>query len=137
MLPPAVRGAVLIVSRPTVKIIRQDDRAPPANASFEVWNPTTSNYEPMASLNHGLRRQTKLAEAVRMMWVQQDPAWSSLTDAPESVADDDSEWAEFRVSVWANRVYEIRNFDQQVWKKAMNKTLAIETICNEVGYVLP
>ena len=125
------------MSRPTLKIIRQDDRAPLANASFEVWNPITSNYEPIASLNHGLRRQTKLAEAVRMMWVQRDPALSSLNDAPESVADDNTEWAEFRVSVWAKRVYETRNFDQQVWKKAMNKTAAIETICNEVGYVPP
>ena len=122
------------MSRPTVKVIRQDDRAPPANASFEVWN---GSYESMASLNHGLRRQTKLAEAVRMMWVQRDPTLSSLNDAPESVADDHTEWAEFRVSVWAKRVYETRNFDLQVWKKAMNKTAAIETICNEVGYVPP
>ncbi len=120
-----------------MKIIRQDDRAPPANASFEVWNPIISNYEPMASLNHGLRRQTQLGEAVRMMWVQQDPARSSLTDAPDPADGEDTEWAEFRVSTQANRVYETRNFDQPGWKKAMNRTAAIETICNEVGYVPP
>ena len=70
------------------------------------------------------------------MWVQQNPARSSLTDVPDPSDDDDTEWAEFRVSAQANRVYETRNLDQTGWKKAMNRTAGtIETICNEVGYV--
>ena len=72
-----------------------------------------------------------------MMWVQQDPARSSIKDAPDPADDDDTEWAEIRVSVWANRVYETRNFDQPAWKKAMSRAAAIETTCNEVGYVPP
>ena len=125
------------MSRPSLRITRHDDRAPPGDFSFEVWNPISSSYESMASLNHGLRRQTQLAETVRMMWVQQDPARSSIKDAPDPADDDDTEWAEIRVSVWANRVYETRNFDQPAWKKAMSRAAAIETTCNEVGYVPP
>jgi hypothetical protein len=70
------------------------------------------------------------------MWVQKNQARSSLKDAPDPTEGDNTEWAEFRVSAQANRVYETRNFDQPGWKKAMNRTAAIETICNEVGYVL-
>jgi len=100
------------VSRSSLKITRHEDREPPQNVSFEVWNPITDSYEPMASLDDGLRRQSELAEKVRMMWVQQDPARSFLNDAPDPSDDDHTEWAEFRVSAQANRVYETRNFDQ-------------------------
>ena len=124
------------MSRPSLKITRHDDRKPPLDVAFEVWNPIVGSYEQMASLDHGLKRQSELAEKVRMMWVQQDPARLSLKDVPDPSDDDDTEWAEFRVSAQANRVYETRNFDQPGWKKAMNRTAAIETICNEVGYVL-
>jgi hypothetical protein len=129
------RRIVSTVSRPSLKITRHDDRTPPLDVSFEVWNPITGSYEPTASLDHGLKRQTELAEKVRMMWVQQDPARSSIKDAPDPSEDDDTEWAEFRVSAQANRVYETRNFDQRRWKQALNRTAAIETTCNEVGYV--
>jgi hypothetical protein len=124
------------VSRPSLKITRHDDRKPPLDVSFEVWNPISASYEPVASLDHGLRRQSELAEKVRVMWVQKNQAQSSLKDAPDPTEGDNTEWAEFRVSAQANRVYETRNFDQPGWKKAMNRTAAIETICNEVGYVL-
>ena len=134
-LPPAVRRTIQTVSRPSVKVPRHDDRAPPQDVPFEVWNPITGSYEPMASLDYGLRRQSELAEKVRMMWVQQDPARSTLTDPPDPADDDDTEWAEFRVSAQTRLVYETRNFDQPGWKKAMNRTGAIETTCNEVGYV--
>ena len=124
------------MSRPSLKITRHDDRKPPLDVSFEVWNPISASYEPVASLDHGLRRQSELAEKVRVMWVQKNQARSSLKDAPDPTEGDNTEWAEFRVSAQANRVYETRNFDQPGWKKAMNRTAAIETICNEVGYVL-
>jgi hypothetical protein len=42
------------VSRPSIKITRHDDRPPPLGVAFEVWNPITASYEPMASLNYGL-----------------------------------------------------------------------------------
>ena len=109
------------MSRPSLKITRHEDRPPPADVSFEVWNPITGSYEPMPSLDHGLRRQSELVEKVRVMWVQQNPARSSLKDAPDLADGDNTEWAEFRVSALANRVYETRNFDQPGWKKAMNR----------------
>lgn len=121
--------------RPSLRIMRYDQRPPPADVSLSVWNPITGSFEPMASLDHGLRRQSELADKVRMMWVQQDPARSSLRDAPDPSDDDDTEWAEFRVSAQANQMYETRNLDQPGLKKAMNRTAAIETTCNEVGYV--
>jgi hypothetical protein len=123
------------VSRPTLRITRHDDRDPPGDVSFEVWNPITIRYEPMASLDDGLNRVTELAEQVRVMLVQHDPAKASLKEVPDPARDDDSEWAEFRVSTQANRVYEIRTFDQRRWVRATSRTAAVETICNEVGYV--
>ena len=122
------------MSRPSLKITRHDDRPPPEDISFEVWNPITAAYEPVPSLDAGLFRLGELAEQVRLMWVQRDPAMASLKDAPDPVEDDDSEWAEFRVSAQTTRVYETRNFDQTEWKKAMSRSAAIDTTCNEVGY---
>ncbi len=128
-------STVPTVSRPSLKITRHDDREPPWEVSFEVWDPIAARYEPMASLDDGLSRVTELAERVRLMWVQHDPARAFLKDAPDPSADDECEWAELRVSAQKYRVYETRNFDQPGWKKAMGRTVAIETICNEVGYV--
>jgi hypothetical protein len=123
------------VSRPSMKITRHDDGDPSRHLSFEVWSPATNSYEPMASLGDGLDRVTVLAEQVPVMWVQQDPARSTLRDPPDPADDDDTEWAEFRVSFQANRVYDTHNFDQPFWKKAMSGNGAIETTCNELGYV--
>jgi hypothetical protein len=123
------------VSRPSLKISRNDEREPPGDVAFEVWNPFTASYEPMASLDGGLFRIGDLAEQVRQMWVRHDPALSSPKDAPDAAHDDGTEWAEFRVSAQARLVYETRNFDQPEWKKAVNRSAAVETICNEIGYV--
>lgn len=131
----SIRGTIPTMSRPSLKIARHDDRELPGDVSFEVWNPITSSYEPMASLDDGLNRVTELAEQVRVMWVQHDPARTSLKDAPDPDEDDDSEWGELRVNAWTNGLYETRNFDQHGWKKAANRSGAVETICNEVGYV--
>lgn len=125
------------MSRPSLKISRHDDREPPEDVSFEVWDPIAARYELVAALDDGLFRLDDLAEQIRLMWVQHDPARMSLKDAPDPAEGDDTEWAELRVSAQASRVYETRNFDQHGWKKSMSRTVAIETICNEVGYVPP
>lgn len=122
------------MSRPTLKIIRHDDRAPPGNITFRVWNPITGCYEAMPTLGVGLSRLDELVERVRMMWKQHDPARASLKDAPEPTNDDDPEWAELRVSR-GKRVYGTRNFDQWEWRQARGRAAAVQTICNEVGYV--
>jgi hypothetical protein len=124
------------VSRPTLKIIRHGDREPPGNIPFEVWNLIKANYDPTAPLDAGLNRVTELAEQVRVMWVQHDPTRTSLKDAPDP-AEDDTEWAELRVNAQAIRVYETRSFDQHEWTWAMSRAAAVETICDEVGYVPP
>ncbi len=100
-----------------------------------MWDAIAARYEPMAALDDGLFRLDDLAERVRLMRVQHDPARTSLKDAPDPANDDDSEWAELRVSSQAKGAYEARNFDQKGWKKAMSRSVAVETICNEVGYV--
>jgi hypothetical protein len=112
---------------------------PPITRALE---PTTGekdrlNREPTAALGDGLDRVTDIAEQVRVMWVQQDPARSSLNNPPDPADGDVTEWAEFRVNFQANRVYETCNIDQPGSKKAMNRTSAIATTCNEVGYVPP
>jgi hypothetical protein len=137
MLPSPNRRANPTMSRPSLKIARHDDQESPWLVSFEVWNPIGGSYESMASLGDGLDRVTALAEQVRVMWVQQDPARSSLVDSPDPADNDNTEWAEFRVSFQATTVFETRNFDQPGWKKAMSRSAAIETTCNEIGYVPP
>jgi hypothetical protein len=124
------------VSRPSLKITRHDDRNPPGDVGFEVWNPIIVSYEPMVSLDAALNRVTELAEQVRVMWVQHDPARTSLKDVPDH-DEDDTEWAELRVGAQAIRMYETRSFDQPGWEKAMSRSAAVETICNEIGYVPP
>lgn len=136
LLPPEGR-TVRTVSRPTLKITRHDDRDPPGNVSFDVWNPIAGAYEPAATLDAGLFRLDMLAEQVRLMVVQHDPARTSLKDAPDPDEDDDSEWAELRASSQAIRVYETRTFYRHGWTTAMSRTVAIETICDEVGYIPP
>jgi hypothetical protein len=123
------------VSRPPLKITRHDDQQPSGDVSFEVWNPITATYEPMPALDDGMFRLAELAEQVRVMWVQHDPARTSLKNAPDPAENDDSEWAELRVGAPANRVYETRNFDQHHWTRATSRTAAVETIRHEIGYV--
>jgi hypothetical protein len=82
-----------------------------------------------------LFRLNEFVEQVRVMWVQRDPARAALNEAPNPAEGDDGEWAELRVNAQANRIYETRNFDQRRWTRATSRTAAIETICNEVGYV--
>jgi hypothetical protein len=59
---------------------------------------------------------------------------SNFATEPPSEGDV-GEWAELRVNAQSIRVYETRTFDQTGWKKAMSQTTAVETICNEVGYI--
>jgi hypothetical protein len=91
----------------------------------------------VAALDDGMFRTDELAEQVRLMWVQHDPARTSLKDAPDPAEDDDTEWAELRASSQAIRVYETRTFYRHGWTTAMSRTVAIETICEEVGYIPP
>jgi hypothetical protein len=125
------------MSRPSLRITRHDDQDPPEQIVFEVWNPLAGVYEPMDTLDTGFFRLAELVELVRVMWVQHDPRRESLNEAPDPAENDDSEWAELRVSAQANRMYVTRNFDQPEWKKATNRAAAIQTTCDEIGYAPP
>lgn len=125
------------MSRPSLKIIRYQDRMPAERFTFEVWNPITGAYESMGSIAGALSRLIELAEQVRVMWVQQDQARLSLKDVPAAREDDNAEWAELRVSARAKWMYWTRNFDLRAWTQARGRNAAIQTICNEVGYVPP
>ena len=57
----------------------------------------------MVSSDDGLNRVTEVAKHVRGMRVQHDPARNSLKYAPDPDDDDDSEWAELRVSASVER----------------------------------
>ena len=125
------------MGRPSLRIARHDDQDPPEQIVFEVWNPLGGVYEPMHTLDTGLFRLAEFAERVRVMWMQHDPRRESLNEAPDPAGNDDSEWTELRVSAQANRVKEMRNFDQPAWKKAASRADAIRTTCDEIGYIPP
>jgi hypothetical protein len=123
--PPPKRKAAPSISRPLLRITCFDDRDPPGQIVFEVWNPLAGVYEPMDTLDTGLLRLAELAEQVRVMWVQHNPRRESRNEGPDPAEHDDSEWAELRVSAQANLVHEARNFDQPNWKKAASRADAI------------
>ena len=123
------------MSRPALRITRQDAADGSARFAFEVWDPFAAVYTAQQSLDAALARVDALLERVRDMWMRADPAQTTLQDVPDPTASDDVEWAEFRASAQANRVHETRNFDQPQWRKATGgRQAAVETTCNEVGY---
>ena len=125
------------MSRPSLRITRHDDKDPPEQIVFEVCNPLASVYEPMDTLDTGLFRLAKLVEQARVMWVQHDPRRESLNEVPHPAENDDSEWAELRVSAQASRVHEMRNFDQPDWKKTASRADAMRTNGDEIDYIPP
>jgi hypothetical protein len=125
------------MSRPSLRITRHDDQDPPEQIVFEVRNPLAGVYEPMDTLDNGLFRLAELVEQARVTWVQHDPRRESLTEAPDPVENDDSEWAGLRVSAQANRVYKMPNLDQPNWKKAASRADTIWTTRDKIGYIPP
>jgi len=123
------------MSRPALRITRQDEADGTAQFAFEVWDPFAALYTAQQGLDAALARVDALLERVRELWVRADPAQTVLQDVPDPSQADDVEWAEFRASAQANRVHETRNFDQPQWRKASGgRTAAVEITCNEVGY---
>lgn len=123
------------MSRPALRITRQDKADGNATYAFEVWDPFAAVYTAQQSLDAALARVDALLERVRELWVRADASQTTLQDVPDSTAPEDVEWAEFRASAQANRVHETRNFDQLNWRKAVGgRQAAVETTCNEVGY---
>ena len=87
---PPNRKTAPTKSRQSLRITRHDDKDPPEQIVFEVWNPLAGVYEPMDTHDTGLFRLAELVELVRVMWVQHDPRRESLNEAPDPAENDDS-----------------------------------------------
>ena len=124
------------MSHPSLRITHFEDRDPPADFAFEVWNPRTAAYEAYPALDPALDRVGRLAGEIHELWVAKDPALAGLHDPPD--VDDASEFAELRVSAQANRHYDVRSFDNTGWRHfAGYISQAAAHICGEVGYASP
>ena len=124
------------MSHPSLRITHFEDRAAPADFTFEVWNPRSAAYEPLPGLDLALERVGRLAQEIHEMWVAKDPALVAMRDPPDII--DGSEFAELRVSAQANRHYDVRSFDNTGWSHFTGYiSQAAAHICGEVGYASP
>lgn len=123
--------------RPSLKITRHADHAQASSFTFEVWSPFTGNYQPVDSIEDGLRRVDHLAGLICQMWLQRHPRQDALADVPDTDGTDTVEWAEFRINATTYRSYDTRRHDRPGWARATGLTQAAETTCARVGCALP
>lgn len=125
------------LSRPSLKITRQANPDRADDFVFEVWNPFTGRYQPVASIDIGLRRVNELTRLICQMWIQRHPKQETLIDVPESDGGDGVQWAEFRVNATTYRSYDTRGFDRLGWVRAAGLAQAAKATCGKVGYASP
>jgi hypothetical protein len=125
------------LSRPSLRITRQADRAGTDDFVFEIWNPFIGSYQPIASILDAMRRVEELAGLIGQMWLQRHPKQNALADVPDADSADGIQWAEFRICATTHRSYETRRFDRPGWMRATGLTQAAETTCAKVGYAPP
>jgi hypothetical protein len=125
------------LNRPSLKITRQVDRPELGAFNVEVWNPFTGFYQPVDSVQEGMRRVTVLAGLICQMWLQRHPKQQVLSDAPDSGMSNGGEWAEFRINPTTYRSYDTRRHDRPVWMRAVGMAQAVALTCAQVGYALP
>jgi len=123
--------------RPSLKITRHTNQTRSSSFSFEVWSPFTADYQPVESIEAGLRRVDQLAGVICQMWLQRHPMQNALTDTPNADNSDTAEWAEFRINATTYRTYDTRRHDSRGWARATGLTHATEATCGRVGYALP
>jgi hypothetical protein len=122
--------------RPSLKITRTGDLTKAAPFRVEVWNPFLHEYQPVNSVEEGVRRLGELASLIGRMWRVRHPKWDALIDVPVAAEIDGRRWAELRISGTAFRSYDTRSDDRPAWAKATDMKRATTTICTKVGYVL-
>ncbi len=123
------------MSQPSLRITRFEQRRPPADYVFEVWNPMAAAYEIQPSFEAGMDHVQRLAHDVHELWVSKDPALLALPSPPVPV--DGAEFAEFRITAQAQRSYDIRSFNSPEWSHFRGYiSQAAERISGEVGFVL-
>jgi hypothetical protein len=125
------------LNRPSLKITRQVDRPDLGSFNVEVWNPFTGFYQPVDSVQEGMRRVTMLAGLIRQMWLQRHPKQHDLSDVPDTAVTNGGEWAELRINPTTYRSYDTRRYDRPVWMRAVGMAQAVALTCSRVGYTLP
>lgn len=123
--------------RPSLKITRRVDEQQVGSLTFEVWSPFAASYQPVATLEAGLRRIDQLARLICRMRLHGHQKQDLLADVPDADASDSGQWAEFRSSATIYRSYDTRRNDRPRWARAIGMLQAAETTCANVGCPLP
>jgi hypothetical protein len=124
-------------TRPSLKVVRHEESAAPIHFTFEVWSPFVGAYQPVASIEDGLRRVDELASLIGRMWIQKHPKQHALTDAPDLGVINCTEWAELRANATPYRSYDTRRSDRPTWVRATGLAQATDMICKRAGYERP
>ena len=125
------------LNRPSLKITHHVDGRYANQFVFEVWNPFVSEYQPVDSIEDGLRRVGELADLICRMWLERHPKQDVLADVPDPVATKGTRWAEFRINATTFKSYETRHDERPIWARAAGLTQAAATICDRVGHAVP
>jgi hypothetical protein len=123
------------LSRPSLKISRQQDQEQASNFIFEVWSPFAGRYERVESIEDGLRRVRALASLIFQMWLHEHPKQALLVSVPDVDGSENSLWAEFRVNPAANCSYDTRHGGDPAWARSTGIKHAAATTCAKSGYV--
>jgi hypothetical protein len=122
------------LSRPSLRLTRLADQSRSGHFVVEVWNPFVRAYQPVISVQDGLRRVRELADLICRMWLQRHPKRDVLEDVPVAVPNNEEQWAEFRINGTTFRSYDTRSNDRPGWVKSAGMMEAAATTCARVGY---
>ncbi|HVC62605.1 MAG TPA: hypothetical protein VND19_19845 [Acetobacteraceae bacterium] len=123
--------------RPSLKITRRVDERPAGSLTFEVWSPFVASYQPVASVEAGLRRIDQLARLICQMRLRGHQKQDLLADVPDADPNDSAQWAELRSSATTFRSYDTRRNDRPRWVRAIGRLEAAEATCTSVGCAMP
>ncbi len=132
---PELHGNIARPARPSLRITRDVGRAGQDRFTVEIWSPFTACYQPVDSIEGGLQRIEELARLIGQMWLQRHPKRVVLVDPPDVNEVDGAQWAELRRTATESGHYDTRCFHRMNWAPAAGPAEAVETMCNEVGYV--
>ena len=123
--------------RPSFRLTRRTNKGQPSDFIAEVWNPFLHAYQPVASVQDGLRRIGELADLIGRMWSRRHPKRDALEDVPNPATSNEERWAEFRVNGTVFRSYDTRYNDRPAWVKSAGMMEAATTICTRMGHAPP
>ncbi len=121
-------------ARPSLKVSGDSATTPASRFVFEVWNPFARAYQPIDTMDEGLRRVRELAALICRMVLLRHPKLMLLADVPEVDMRVGERWAEVRITATTYRSYDTRRDDRPRWAPAMGLAQATEAIRTRVGY---